>query len=164
MEAEAEIDIKPNRRHRATTTVTREIFWQRIMKPVGCWLYTGAKESNGYGYLQNPFAEKPKFITAHRAAWIYENGPVPDGLLVLHRCDVRSCINPEHLFLGTHAENSTDKAIKDRAGAKITHEQVREVRRLAAQGMTAYGIGKKLKMHNATVYKIVQGRVFKHVT
>jgi hypothetical protein len=163
LDADAEIDIKPNRRHRANDEITAELFWQRIMKPVGCWLYTGAKESNGYGYLQNPFGDKPKFLTAHRAAWIYANGPIPEGMLVLHRCDVRSCINPEHLFLGTHSENATDKAVKGRAGAVITPEQVREVRRLTADGWSGYAIYRKLKIPCASVYRIRKGLIFKHV-
>lgn len=137
---EAEIDIKPNRRLRLEVP-SEKVFWERVQKPDGCWLYDGAKEINGYGYLQNPFADRPKFITAHRAAWIYTNGPIAEGMRVCHTCDIRSCINPAHLFLGTDQDNADDRVAKGRnkAGekawnAKLTEAQVIELRRRARAG------------------------------
>jgi hypothetical protein len=87
MSEEETIEIKPNRRLGRLTVLTPEQFFGRILKPSGCWLYDGAKEINGYGYLSNPFGDSPKFITAHRAAWIYTHGPIPEGMIVCHTCD-----------------------------------------------------------------------------
>ena len=70
---------------------------------------------------------------AHREAWIEANGPIPTGLCVLHKCDVRNCTEPSHLFLGTKAENNQDRSQKGRTSrhnSKLSMEQVREIRKL----------------------------------
>src|SRR5229473_1294677 len=71
----------------------------------GCWIWTGAL-NNGYGWI----GVNKTQVLAHRAYYELYKGPIPDGLLVLHRCDVRCCINPEHLYVGTYLDNGTDKS------------------------------------------------------
>ncbi len=74
----------------------------------GCLLWTGCRSTNGYGLV----GYAGQRLQAHRAAWIAVHGAITPGLLVCHRCDVRTCIDPAHLFLGTQKENMADKVAK----------------------------------------------------
>jgi hypothetical protein len=77
----------------------------------GCHVWTSTLATGGYGRV---------LVSAHRLAWELAHGPIPDGLLVLHRCDNPPCCNPEHLFLGTVADNMADKTAKGRARNRYT--------------------------------------------
>lgn len=88
-----------------------------------CHIWQGAVDGWGYGQGLKR-GGKRRSVKAHRQAWIDANGPIPDGLHVLHRCDVPACINVEHLFLGTHAENMTDKMLKGRCGVPYGERHV----------------------------------------
>lgn len=86
--------------------------------PGGCWLFTGAKNTYGYGTMNF----RGRQDVAHRIAWILYRGEIPAGLWVLHKCDVRACCNPEHLFLGDATANNHDMVQKGRhRGQKRTH-------------------------------------------
>lgn len=169
---EAEVEIKENRRL-GVLEVTPDEFWDRIIKPEGCWLYDGAKEINGYGYLKNPLGEKPKYITAHRLAWILTYGPVPDGKVVMHTCDVRSCVNPQHLRLGTHEENMADMRAKKRgtygersSTAILTEEAVRYIRSVywcKGKRSNAPELAKKYGCSPGAVHKAARGESWSYL-
>jgi len=92
-----------------------------------CWLWTATVTSSGYGR----FAFRDKLERAHRAAWKLYKGPIPTGLNVLHRCDVRLCVNPDHLFLGSQKENIWDMILKGRdnfKGTLLSDTQVATIR------------------------------------
>lgn len=101
----------------------------------GCLLWLGPVNKKGYGLFSLRWRGKRRRVKAHRAIWIATRGPVPDGMMVCHRCDVRSCINPSHLFLGSARDNAQDMARKGRCGRgagagrqKITADVVRAIR------------------------------------
>lgn len=77
----------------------------RTIKSDGCWLWTGAVGSHGYGVIgTGPHTTS----TTHRMAYILQNGPIPNGMMVLHKCDNRRCVNPSHLYIGTAKDNARD--------------------------------------------------------
>ena len=87
-------------------------FWERVRKSDGCWLWTGRHRPDGYGQLLT--AER-RVVYAHRLAYEIHHGPIPDGMFVCHHCDNTPCVRPDHLFLGTHADNMRDMREKGRA-------------------------------------------------
>jgi len=92
-----------------------ERFWAKVDKrgPDECWIWNGYRNRDGYGIIGSGGDHGP-LIKTHRVAWVLTNGPIPDGLCVLHKCDVPSCCNTRHLFLGTQADNNSDMRIKGR--------------------------------------------------
>jgi len=90
-----------------------EYFWARVQKTDDCWLWTGRRDSNGYGVVQL-YAGAPR-TTASRISWILHNGEIESNkIFVCHKCDYPPCVNPEHLFLGTQKENLLDAKEKGR--------------------------------------------------
>lgn len=85
-------------------------FWIKVKKTDSCWLWMAGKFHFGHGR----FKIRNKNKQAHRVSWEMKNGPIPNGMLVCHKCDVPSCVNPDHLFLGTYKDNMQDSLLKGR--------------------------------------------------
>lgn len=148
--------------------MTREDrFWSHtVPEPnTGCILWTATCGRRGYGL----FWDGTKLAVAHRYAWLITNGPIAQGLNVCHKCDTCSCVNPDHLFLGTQKQNMHDMIAKGRKvvvrgenskHAKLNEERVREIRnsRLSWRAFEAkYGVSQ------GTVSDVRCGRTWKHV-
>jgi hypothetical protein len=147
-------------------------FWSKV-KSRGhddCWLWTGAKfkftgRQRGYGR----FSGSGPYTYAHRAAWIFTNGSIPEGKLVMHTCDVPLCCNPAHLILGTDAENHADSVAKGRhtygertKANKLSEEQVREI--IALKGTTSgTSLAKRYGVGPGAINAIWRGDYWKHI-
>lgn len=136
-----------------------DFFWANVEKTETCWLWKGKPDIYGYGRIQL----MRKTFKAHRIAYELTYNPPPPELAVCHHCDVRNCVRPDHLFLGTTADNQKDMEQKGRSlfgekngRAKVTQEQVEEIRRLYAQGgITQARIGYLFGITQNMVSKII---------
>jgi len=126
----------------------------------GCWLWTAARRGAGYG----GFRDRGRIRRAHRVSYeIYNNVNVSSGIQVLHKCDTPLCVNPDHIFLGTHADNMKDMALKGRSNSKINEVTAKEVKKLLHQGCKPKDISKELNINVWTVYDISQRRSWKYI-
>ena len=140
-----------------------------IITETGCWIFMGAL-SSGYGTVSSPGPRGTAPEGAHRLSYQHFNGPIPDGLFVCHRCDIRCCCNPHHLFFGTQHVNNTDMANKgrssrgeDRPLAKLTEEIVRSMRTRHAAGESISSLARQIGVSVATARKAIRGLKWRHV-
>ena len=143
-------------------------FWEKVGPPGGCWIWQGAHIPDGYG----SFMDEGQAKKAHRVAWELVVGPISDGMHVLHHCDVRDCVRPTHLFLGTNADNVADRVAKgrdyDRRGpknsnTKLTAEDVRWIRAYVADGVDRGVIADSFGIDRSTVNRIARGTTWQNV-
>jgi hypothetical protein len=126
----------------------------------GCWLMTTGAVDTGYAHFCGKLA--------HRVSYRFYKGEIPKGMVVMHSCDVRHCVNPAHLHLGTHKMNTDDMIAKGRQRApsrkfgvennlcKFTAEDVAEIRRLYKSGLTMREIASRYRVHHGTVSKYIR--------
>lgn len=144
-----------------------------------CLIWTGPTANFGYGSL----TYLGTIRRAHRVVWEMANGPIPEGMCVLHRCDTPPCVRLAHLFLGTRTDNMADKNAKGRGvphpenlrpgyrgpvgskhhKAKLTEEQARSVFTLRAEGLSQYEIADRIGIAQAGVWCILKRRTWKHL-
>ncbi len=123
----------------------------------GCWLWTGGVASNGYGM----FWLDGKVDTAPRQSYRLFCGEIVDDLHIMHKCDVRLCVNPDHLSLGTNADNTFDKQKKGRAAKKLTPAEVLKMRSMAT--LSKRKLAKQFDVDRRMVQFILRGRNWSHI-
>lgn len=125
------------------TEPTVKRFFSKIKKSDGCWLWSASLDAYGYGqFVASGWPRK-----AHRAMFIYYNGPIPKNMLICHSCDVRNCVNPKHLFLGTHKDNNQDRS-KKIAKCKNGHSYSKENTYINSKGHRSCKICRRLCLQN----------------
>ena len=161
-----------------------EKFWSRVDMSGECWLWTASKAPNGYGRFFN----SNKTHAAHR--WIFEKltGPLPSGMECCHKCDVKACVRPDHLFAGTRSDNMRDCANKGRNAmqlrphrshfntpnrpqvrgeqqghSKLTEGDVIEIRFLRSEGFPAAELAARFSISAAHVRKLAAGKAWRHL-
>lgn len=110
---------------------------EKLPDAPGCWLWMGSLAANDYGSIRTTCNGKRSMTGAHRVSWEVFRGPIPDGLMVCHHCDNRTCVNPAHLFLGTAKDNVADMIRKGRRsprGCARPHKPVRGPARVPQTG------------------------------
>ena len=167
------------------TEAQTERFLDRIDRsddPEACWTWTGTQRRGGYGAVRTMDGMRQ----AHRVMWTLTNGEIPDGMILCHTCDNPKCVNPNHLWLGTHATNAADRQRKNRSaigerhgsrtkperilrgqhapGAKLCPSDVFEIRRLYQRGVNGYvTLAKQFNVSTFAIRQIVNGRTWRHV-
>lgn len=145
-------------------------FWSKVDQrgPDECWPWTAAIFQGRMGY--GVFRLAGKNLYAHRVAYHLATGQDPAGKVVRHRCDNPPCCNPDHLEIGTTADNARDRVERGRQTkgedvntAKLTQEKVREIRRRAAAGESQKVLALEFGVRNTAVHKIVHRHTWKHV-
>lgn len=143
-----------------------ERFWEKVEKgtPDECWPWTAGRAGGAYG----SFRDGTRMVKAHRWSWEYHVGPIPDGLWVLHHCDNPPCVNPAHLWLGTHVDNQADKIAKGRQAkgsaqgfAKLTERDVAEI--LASRDKCT-SLGAAYAVHPCQITRIRTREAWPHVS
>lgn len=160
-------------------------FWVKVDTSGECWEWTSTIQSSGYGM----FRVRAKYLYAHRIAWVMNNGVIPDGLLVCHRCDNPKCVRVDHLFLGTVRDNTLDaykkgrvvvpheahlRALRDNPekfvqgernpNAKLTDEKVRYIREKFALGaVSPDSLAIEVGVTPGTLRNVITRRSWRHV-
>lgn len=134
--------------------------------PNGCWIWNKFKLKSGYGTT----AQNKKTYLAHRLSYLLHVGMIPKGLWVLHKCDNPSCVNPDHLFLGTHQDNTDDKVSKGRQlrgdshnMSKLTEDEITAIREFPKFRGAGVILAKRYDVTPSMISYIRNGKSWKHL-
>lgn len=154
-------------------TVAR--FWEKVTRTDGCWLWTEWCNHDGYGR----FWAYGKLVTASRFVYEITYGPIPEGMNVLHHCDMPPCVRPEHLYLGTQAKNMADMRERgrerytgpnrihrgvDHHAARLSEEQVRSLRTQYAAGASFVELSRLFSISETQAARIAQRKNWAHLS
>src|SRR5262245_48841979 len=149
-------------------------FWSKVRETARCWIWSGHRYRNGYG----GFLYEGRDQKAHRVAWQLMRGPIPPYALVLHACDTKACVRPDHLFLGNAADNTADMVKKGRGrspgpirpiqgdlhpNVRLTEAKVRLIRAERQEGMMLSEIAARYGVHIMTISDCLRGKTWRHL-
>lgn len=151
-------------------------FWSRVDRTGKCWVWVGRRNPKGYGQC----SVRDEEWLAHRLSWAMANGPIPSGALILHHCDNPPCVRPDHLYAGTHSDNTRDMLARGRTAhlvgpplayrgrsafvrTKLTPESVRQMRADRSGGMSERALASKFGVGVATAHAVVSGESWSDV-
>jgi hypothetical protein len=140
-------------------------FWKKvnILGENDCWNWLGSKNKDGYGHV----GRNKKNITASKYAWNITYGEIPDGMCVLHKCDNPTCVNPNHLYLGTRKQNSKDTKDRNRmgnSGNRLSLKEIDKIKLMKNQGITNKEIGDCFNIAISTIRDIMNEKYPKYRT
>lgn len=149
----------------------KERFLERVEKTLSCWLWKGKLTKSKYGRFM--LRGNPN-MRAHRASYILFKGEIPDGLFVCHTCDNPSCVNPDHLFIGTPKDNTQDALTKGRMvgpvgelnkglGRKLCEKDVINIRKIKNEGYPSWKILEEYQISRALLCLIMNNKLWKNV-
>ena len=136
-------------------------FWRRVKKTETCWLWTGYNTRKGYGRME--IKGKCEFV--HRISYLIHRETIPKGKQINHTCDVRNCVNPEHLYAGTQKENIRDMLDRGRHHKVIlTYLDIKEILELDKKGISKKNIANQYKTKENTISHLIRGVSWGHLT
>jgi hypothetical protein len=146
-------------------------FWGKVSKTKTCWLWQGAKDRDGYGQIRPNSVVS--VVKAHRASFYLFHGQIDEDKFVCHSCDVPSCVNPSHLFLGSNKDNVKDMDTKGRRNpaknnqlpqTRLTPEKVREIRKLYKETSCTYKkLAVQFEVSQSAIFLIVKKKNWKYI-
>jgi predicted XRE-type DNA-binding protein len=151
-----------------TGNITERFHKKYIVKENSCWIWTGSTRPNSKGVLYPRITEGKKDIGAHRFSYMMMYGEIKSGMYVCHKCDTPLCVNPDHLFIGTHKDNMADMVNKGRShkGAgeyanrsKLTNEQAKQIRSINLSGSKLANL---FKVSQATISRIIRKETYQN--
>lgn len=159
-------------------------FWRKVDKTESCWIWIGERSHNGYGQIRSDEVQQRKRRASH-VSWELHYGPIPSETYVLHRCDNPPCVRPDHLFLGTHADNMVDRSAKGRAArgsrsgahqhpemvprgeshgmSKLTESAVQHIRQTRPSRAMVLSLARQYKVDVSTIWLVFHGKTWRHL-
>lgn len=147
-------------------------FWAKVRKTSTCWLWTASTNGAGYGQIWTPMIKgvRGRRLDSHRVSWEIHFGEIPNGSQVLHKCDVKLCVNSSHLYLGDATQNMRDALERgqkligsDCSFAKLSAKDVQQIRLLKSEGLTQRELSEMFSVSASTIWRAYSGTAYKNI-